>query len=76
MADASISRTPGPPLGPSYLITIISPLIFYLKLHSYNVSELKTTAFPLKDNPSFPEIFLQSLREKDYLLIYIYDYLF
>ncbi len=46
---ASISRIPGPPLGPSNLITITSPsFIFPLEISSIADSSLsKTTAFPL-----------------------------
>ena len=54
----SISGIPGPPFGPSYLITITSPLLidlFFIALFA-SVSQLNTLAFPLKIKPSFPVI--------------------
>ena len=56
---ASISRIPGPPFGPSYLITMTSPSII-LSLRtawSASSSQAKVLALPWKVNPSLPVIF-------------------
>ena len=54
----NISGMPGPPFGPSYLITITSPVFTFPSpiplLASY--SESKTIADPLNIKPSFPVI--------------------
>ena len=44
----SISFIPGPPFGPSYLITITSPLFIFLPKIAFTASssELKTLAGP------------------------------
>ena len=54
----NISLIPGPPLGPSYLITITSPsLIEFDNIASTpSSSELKTRALPSKEVPSLPVI--------------------
>ena len=55
----NISGIPGPPLGPSYLITTTSPLLTTPSaiplFASYSLS--KTLAGPSKKSPSFPVIF-------------------
>ena len=47
---ASISLIPGPPLGPSYLITITSPFLYFCldTASKASSSELKHKALPLK----------------------------
>ena len=61
MADVgfSISLIPGPPFGPSYLITTTSPaFIDFDRIASTpSSSESKTRALPLNEVPSFPVIF-------------------
>ena len=55
----NISGMPGPPLGPTYLMTKTSPLITFsfLIAEFASSSESKTFAGPEKFNPSFPVIF-------------------
>ena len=47
---ASISLIPGPPFGPSYLITITSPFLYFCldTASKASSSELKHRALPLK----------------------------
>ena len=50
---------PGPPFGPSYLITTTSPSLILLDniASTPSSSELKTLALPSKEVPSLPVIF-------------------
>ena len=55
----NISLMPGPPFGPSYLITTTSPGFIDLAniASTPSSSELNTLAIPSKDVPSLPVIF-------------------
>ena len=61
MADVgfSISLMPGPPFGPSYLITTTSPAFIDLDRIALtpSSSESNTRALPSKEVPSLPVIF-------------------
>ena len=65
---------PGPPFGPSYLITTTSPgLIFFARIASTpSSSELNTLAFPSNEKPSFPVIFATAPSFGDVYTLY-YD---
>ena len=69
----SISGMPGPPFGPSYLITTTSPFTIspFLIASLANFSESKTLAVPSKKVPSFPVIFatLPSLAKFPYKIL-------
>ncbi len=64
---------PGPPFGPSYLITTTSPFTIspFLIASLANFSESKTLAVPSKKVPSFPVIFatLPSLAKFPYKIL-------
>ena len=47
---------PGPPLGPSYLITITSPSLYFFSLTALKASssQSKHLALPLKNNVFIP----------------------
>ena len=55
----SISLIPGPPFGPSYLITTTSPSLISFERIAFtpSSSELNTLALPSNEVPSFPVIF-------------------
>ena len=56
---ASISLIPGPPFGPSYLITRTSPSLYFFSLTALNASssQSKHLALPLKNWDFIPATF-------------------